>query len=220
MSNIDLNDADQNLGEGGETGALGNITADEQDIILAAEGIDKKRRSGPLILIGVVVLAAGSLFSMRTLTRVQGKTSETPMNPVITGYLEKATDASDLVAKEILAQLTDVKPRERLWVRDPFPPAVGGADPGDTTIVTPIGGTEPQWQSACKRGADKLKVTSVMRDLLANINKTIVQLGGTIVSDGIEFRIVEINNEGITVEAVHAEHGWRYEQLVGVKRGF
>lgn len=218
MSNIDLNDDGQNLGDGADPGALPGIGADEQDIILAAEGIDKKRRSGPLILIGVVVLAAGSLFSMRTLTRVQGRT-EAATNPVVEKYLKTATDGSDGVAKEILAQLTDVKPQERVFVRDLFviPPEVDKAG----TVVTVRGeSTEAQWQTSCRKGADKLKVTSVMRDLLANINKTIVQLNGTIISDGIEYRVIEITNEGITVETKHLEQGWRYEQLVAVKRLF
>jgi hypothetical protein len=217
VSNIDLNDTGNNLGEGAEPGALASLGADEQDIILAAEGLDKKRRSGPLILIGVVVLAAGALFSMRTLTRVSGS-GPTPIDAGVEKYLRSEAGGPDTTAAELLAQLTDVKPTERAYVRDLFLTAPSASGP--TVAAGPTAGTETGWQAACKRATDKLKVTSVMRDLLANINKSIVQLGGTVVSDGIQFRVIEITNEGITVEALHAEQGWRFEQPVGVKRGF
>lgn len=219
MSNIDLNDTGQGLGENTEPGALANLGADEQDIILAAEGAgEKRRRSGPLIVIGVVVLAAASLFSMRTLTKVTAKGVRTnDIDKIVDGYLKTPADGTDESAKTLIAQLTDVKPVDR-----PLPRGIFSTDKGDPGEPKPgpAPTQEGPWRTQCTRAADKLKVTSVMRDLLASINKKIVQLGGTVISEGVELTVIEITSDGITVEAVHPEQGWRFEAQVPVKRDF
>ena len=57
-----------------------------------------------------------------------------------------------------------------------------------------------------------------MRDRLANINRKIVQLNGVMTEGGIDFKVIGITNEAVTIEAEHADEGWRFEYQIKLRR--
>jgi hypothetical protein len=195
------------------------IGAEEQELdLLGAGGIGKKRRGGTIILIGVVVLAIGSLFSMRTLTKgyaasARGSDAENTVERFLRS-LGGGPDGGPSGA-DVLRVLAPVEPEERPTPRDPFEQ--------QETILLPVVSTTdgPEiWRAQVERAAETFNVTSVIKDRMAIINKRIVPLGAAIVEGGVTFTITDIGTDYVTVTAEDPANDLKYEGIVKVRRRF
>jgi len=220
MSMTDLN-SDQgidggNTGSGGVFDGLGDLEGDDQDLILAAEGMEKKTKSSTFVLIGVVVIAGASLFSMHTLTKANASgVRNKKLERTINDFLTNGTDTT-APSEKVLSLLTPVDPVDRPFDRNLFADVAGGP----ATAAGPRGDTEEGWKVEVGQAAEQLRVTSVMRGRLANINGKIVQIGGIIKESGVDFKISEITTEGVSIEARHEKKGWVFQTIVVLKRHF
>ncbi|MEE8148566.1 MAG: hypothetical protein V3T24_13240 [Longimicrobiales bacterium] len=200
--------------------------------LLAVDGGEKKRRSGALVLVLVVGLAIGSLFSMHTLSKVTGDT-------VRSGEIEKTVE-------DFLTALTGNRGS------DPQNP---GRDPIDTqraaldvlshdysdlqievnrnpfsisTDVVSMSGDpsrrREQRRAAMKKAAGELRVQSLLMGArpAAIINGKLVRVGGVIpvpASGGaIAFRVTSIAESGIKIVAEEPELDLRFETTLMLRR--
>jgi hypothetical protein len=207
----------------GAVGDLGGADGDLDDDFglghdpLMGEGSEKKSAKGMLIIVLVVGLAAGSLFSMHTLTKVtaaSGRNRE--IDATVDKFLKSMSGAQnpdgtggngDLVAShnEIVEVLTNNYTENQVKLdRNPFEFTGGGG--GDTG-----GGLTSR--SAVERAFGKLDLKSVIGGSrpLANINGKIVRVNQVMPvrlskMDGeIKFRVISITRDAVTVEAMGVE---------------
>ncbi len=206
----------------GDTGApvdgADDIIGEDYDLgvdPLSSDGPAKKKNKGMLIVILVVGLAAGSLFSMHTLTKVtaaSGRNAE--IDKTVERFLDSLTGAenpnpgpggSDLTDthREIVDVLTNdyVEHQVKRLERDPFVLS-GGGESGSPAPGLGL--------SAVQRAFTKLHLKSVIGGSrpLANINGKIVRVNQVMpvplskMEGEIKFRVKEITRDSVTVEAV------------------
>jgi hypothetical protein len=182
---------------------------------LMGEASEKKSAKGMLIIVLVVGLAAGSLFSMHTLTKVTAASGRNlEIDATVDKFLKSMSGAEnpdvtdpDLVSShnEIVEVLTNNYTESQVQLdRNPFEFSEGGG--GDTG-----GGSTSR--SAVERAFAKLDLKSVIGGSrpLANINGKIVRVNQVMPvrlskKEGeIKFRVTSITREAVTVEAVGVE---------------
>lgn len=193
--------------------------------LIAAEGMggEQKKRSGALVIVGVVVLAAAGLFSMHTLTQVKAddgadpKTSKT-VDDFLKGLGPEGGDEKK--HREAIAVIEGdyTSPQVPVdQVSDPF--LVAQVDPGPSTggpaVIT--GNCEQD----AKRAINDIKVQAVMLGArpTAFINGKTVQVGHAIEVRGVKFKVTAIGNDSVTVLAECPEdEGVRVEETVFMRR--
>lgn len=201
----------QTTGGGGD---LGQETAGSGDLEFepaAPGGLSGKKRTGLLLLL-VVGLAIGSMFSMRTLTKVSGGAKgNAKMETIVDDFLASIGSASKTQGddpatqsiegyKDVVHVLTDNYTRGQLkdLGRNPFSSYGEGEKP---IVAAPTG-------NQCDRAADKLVLKSVMGGSIANINGRVVRVGQVFPVDldkgggQVDFRLKEVGTDSVTVECV------------------
>lgn len=218
--------------ESGETASAGEFSPDPA-LDLVDEGSEKKRRSGAMVLVAVVVLAIGSLVSMRTLTKLTaGSIGPDKIDQTIDGGIKRilATDGDDHDQRRdaILAVLNDnfTKHQVDRLQRDPFDSGDEGIDPG----LSDEEYSRAERRAQFKQAAADLKLKSVIRGSrpLAILNGRIVRLGQkfsvTITGSRnaprqkVEFRVVSIANDSVTVVAEDKKLEIRHEATITLNR--
>lgn len=219
----------------GEEGYMPEAASDP----LAGGAGQKKKRTGVVVLIVVVGLAIGSLFSMHTLTKVtaaSGRDSETERT--IEKFLKSiggggptddSGESSDALVKghgEVVSILRDDynKHQVKELTRNPFDimsgPVVGDLSGGDSDYA------KAKLRDDIERAADKFKLKSVIMGSrpLANINGRIVRLNQVITVDGprsvgtIRFRVASISPDSVTVVAEDPRLDLRVEKVINLNR--
>jgi len=218
-------------GGAGDLGAAGDLDGDFDlgHDPLMGEGTVKKSAKGMLIIVLVVGLAAGSLFSMHMLTKVtaaSGRNAE--VDATVDKFLKtmagtKNTDGTgggrDLVSShnEIVRVLTNNYIENQVELdRDPFALSGGGGDAGGSTTS----------RSAVERAFAKLDLKSVIGGSrpLANINGKIVRVNQVMpvrlskMEGEIKFRVKSITREAVTVEAIDVELDEPFIKKLTLKR--
>ncbi len=197
---------------------------------LMGEGSEKKSMKGMLIVVLVVGLAAGSLYSMHTLTKVtaaSGRNDE--IDATVDRFLKSVAGAKnpdgtdrdpDLVSghNEIVKVLTNNYIEHQVELdRNPFTFDIG--DGGDT-------GGPTNSRSAVERAFAKLDLKSVIGGSrpLANINGKIVRVNQVMpvrlskMEGPIKFRVKAITRDAVTVEAIEVELDEPFIKKLTIKR--
>ncbi|MHC4774672.1 MAG: hypothetical protein ACYTBR_05295 [Planctomycetota bacterium] len=231
---------------GGEPGALGDLGQDGYGDAppvdpLMGQDAPKKKHTGVVVLIVVVGLAIGSLFSMHTLTKVtaaSGRNSETEQT--IEKFLKGMSGggpaanpgdsgSDDLVQghQEVVDVLKDDYTRHQVkeLARNPFDLMSSGPVTGD------LSGADGDYARAKRRddiekAAEKFQLKSVIMGSrpLANINGRIVRLNQVIPVEGsrsvgtIKFRVASISPDSVTVVAEDPQLELRVEKVLQLKR--
>lgn len=211
----------------------GEGVADELDPILT-DGAPPKKRTGAVVLVVVVGLAVGSLFSMHTLTKVTAAAGKsTDIEKTIDIFLNRVgggdgTDGGETGGElvdehqEVVAALQDdytdhqVKDLER----NPFEVVEGGG--GGPAIEVGEAQRRDQFEAA----AEQLRLKSVIGGSrpLANINGRIVRLNQTIpveasrISGTVNFKVIEITRDSVTVVAEDPGLKLRVEKVIKLNR--
>ncbi len=241
MSEFEQTGTGTHANAGGQSDSLGKLdfedSGDAGDLDpFIDESSRKKIRSGTLVLIVVVVLAGGSLFSMHTLTKVNAEAGRNPgIERTINDFLKSAaggssTDPGDsgqaLIDnhQRVLSALKPVKLDTPELTRDPF-----GAS-GETDHVDPV---EPgEWnqerrRAAITKAAHNLKVQSVIMGStpMAIINGHLVRLNGIVEAPpsgrgpAIKFRMIAVAHSSVTVVAEDPQFDLRIETVLEFNRG-
>ena len=208
---------------------------------LAGGAVQKKKRTGVVVLIVVVGLAIGALFSMHTLTQrsaasgLDGETERT-----IETFLKSVGGSGGTQAgsgesteslvqghKEVVSVLRDDFTQHQIkqLARDPFDVMSGALVVGD------LSGGDGEYARAKRRddidrAAEGFELKSVIMGSrpLANMNGRIVRLNQVIPYDGgrsvgvIKFRVVSISPESVTVVAEDPRLDLRVEKVIKLKR--
>lgn len=204
-----------------------------EDAILGEEGAPSKKKKGALILVVVIGLAIGSLFSMHTLTKVTASSGQsTDIERTVEQFLGKLTGTggnggeSSLVEDhaEVVEVLQDNYTQHQVkgLERDPFEMSSGGGGPEP---IDPVYGLE-QRRRQFEQAAEQLRLKSVIGGSrpLANINGRIVRLNQTIPVElprgggVVEFKVTEITRESVTVVSEDPELKLRVETVIKLKR--
>ncbi len=196
----------------------------------AAEGSGTKIRFGSMLIVVVIVIAIGAVFGMRTLAKATAA-NDTPTDSekTIDKFLKAGpggrTAADNLLAidnESVLGVLTGdytdhQVPLDRVQ-RNPF---VGGGGGGGGP-VDPAALGKGQLQQAMEAAGRRLKLKSVMmgRKPLAILNVGVVSVNGavTVRPEGIEFRVVSITGDSVTLVAEDPKSGLRVEQKLFLDR--
>lgn len=197
----------------------------------AAEGSGTKIRFGSLLIVVVIVIAIGAVFGMRTLAKATAA-NDTPTDSekTIDKFLKAGpggrTAADNLLAidnESVLGVLTGdytdhQVPLDRVQ-RNPF---VGGGGGGGGP-VDPAELDKGQLQRAMEAAGGKLKLKSVMmssRNPVAILNVGVIMLNRsvTVQPEGIEFRVVSITADSVTLVAEDPKSGLRVEQKLFLDR--
>ncbi len=241
MSEFEHTGMGTHANSGGQSDSLGQLDiedagdAGEFDAFMD-EGPRKKIRSGTLVLVVVVVLAGGSLFSMHTLTKANAQAGRNPgVERTIDDFLKSApggssTDSGDggqaLVDnhERVLTALKPVELATPELTRDPFNPT-GKIDHVDP--VKPGEWDEERRRAAITEAANNLKVQSVIMGStpMAIINGHLVRLNGFVEAmpsgrdPAIKFRMVAVAHTSVTVVAEDPQFDLRIETVLEFKRG-
>ncbi len=231
MSETDPNAAEKagftGMGFTGESPAQGDGDYDFSDDPLLSDGPERKKGKGALVLIVVVGLAAGSLFSMHTLTKVtaagdRNLESERTVDRFLSGGAKngKSGEGSEELVnghQEIVEVLTNNYIEHQVELdRNPFSQSGGGSEgkgsgPGLYTV---------------ERAFQKLNLKSVMGGSrpLANVNGRIVRVNQVIsvavskIDGDVKFRVVQITRDSIKVEAIGVELAEPFVRVIALKR--
>ena len=203
------------------------------DYSLGAAGIGdapKKKHTGALVLIVTVLLAAGSLFSMHTLTKVTASSGKnTEIERTIEQFLKNmgpetpgADGVEELVEghSEVVAALTDNYTEHQITDLDRNPFALFGGPTG--TAQSDTGARIDQ----VERAANKLILKSVIggRRPLANINGRIVRLNQIVpvelskAEGTVKFRVTAITRKSVTLVAEDADIEKPFEKTIHLKK--
>ncbi len=227
-------DADSaDLAEGGDlvpeaTMPLGTgaFAAEEGDLALLA-GSGKRRRTGPLVLIGVVVLAVGGLVCMHALSKItaaaRGDTAiEQTIDLFLTSVTKSQAGGSSQSAGELVRShraVVDILSDDYTALQVPlvdvqFNPFVIQRDSRSGYQAVPDSGDDESRRLERSRAKRRDEIESACRKLhlksvimgkvtLANLSGRIVRVGEVvpIKTDGIEFRVTSITRDSITLTA-------------------
>ena len=205
----------------------GAFAAEDGDLDGLDDGLAKKRRTGPLILIAVVLLAVGGLFCMHALSKITGAfEGNSEIEATITKFLNSVTgtelgnsagSARDLVAShravvDILSDdytdlqipLSDVQFNPFVLDRGAQPisqPEVDLGDDDDRRLERKRAKRRETILSAA--GSLRLKSVIMGRTPLANISGSIVRIGEVVSVDHeeVDFHVTAIMNDSVTITA-------------------
>ncbi|MCH8005202.1 MAG: hypothetical protein IH888_03105 [Planctomycetes bacterium] len=241
MSEFEHTGTGMQANAGGQSDSLGKLdledSGDAGDLDpFMDEGPRKKIRSGTLVLVVVVVLAGGSLFSMHTLTKVNAGAGRNPgIERTINDFLKSAaggssTDSGDsgqaLVDnhQRVLSALKPVELATPHLTRDPFDTTNENVDeePEDRGEWN-----KERRRAAITKAAKTLKVQSVIMGStpMAIINGHLVRLNGVVEampsgrSPAIQFRMVAVAHTSVTVVAEDPQFDLRIETVLEFRRG-
>ncbi len=227
MSETDPNAAEKagftGMGFTGESPAQGDGDYDFSDDPLLSDGPERKKGKGALVLIVVVGLAAGSLFSMHTLTKVtaagdRNLESERTVDRFL-GAKNGTGEEGGLIAghQAIVEVLTNNYIEHQVELdRNPFSQSGGGSKgerPGAGLYTV-------------QRAFQMLSLKSVMGGSrpLANVNGRIVRVNQVItvalskIDGDVKFRVIQITRDSIKVEAIGVELAEPFVRVVALKR--
>jgi hypothetical protein len=214
------------MGGGGDLGtepAAGGDLEFDPSTVDAAPG---KKPTGILIMLLVLGLAVGMLFSMKTLTKVSGSAGKnTKVEGLVEDFLKAmGSDRSsgpdggdDPIGSynDVVNVLTDnyTKNQVKDLGRNPFEPIDGGGP----VVVAPAG-------NAFERAANKLVLKSVMGNSIANFNGRIVRVGQVFPFDlgknegSVEFKLTAVGPDSATVAGVGGDPDAPFEQTIFLRR--
>jgi hypothetical protein len=208
------------------------------DPLAGAESV-KRSNAGTLLIIAVIVIAAGGLFSMRFLAKVNASaTSDGDLEKSIVSFLGTldggpGTNKSQSVLLQndttVLNVLKESYTEHQVpWeniAKDPFDLS-GENTPVPTT--TPDDGSH-QWDQqrrealqAMESASKSLELSSVLMGStpLANINGKILRVGDVLHMDkqNVDFRITKIESDSATLVGEDAALNVKYEITIAIKR--
>ena len=221
----------------GDTGApadgAGDLLGEDFDLgdaPLISDGSTKKKGKGMLVVVLMVGLAVGSLFSMHTLTKVTAASGRNvEIDETVEGFLKSLTGAGSpssgtegIDLTDSHREIVDVLTRDytehqvKKLTRNPF--AFSGGDSGGPGPGLGL--------SAVQRAFTKLHLKSVIGGSrpLANINGKIVRMNKVIsvplskMEGEIKFRVTEITRDSVTVEAVGIDLAEPFVRKLKLKR--
>ncbi len=222
----------------------GAFEAEDGDLDLL-DGSAKKRRTGPLVLIAVVVLAVGGLFCMHTLSKITASArGDTAIEKTIDLFLSSVTrsqaDGSSQSAGELVKShraVVDVLSDDYTVLQIPlasvqFNPFViqRNAQPGHQALPDP--GDDESRRLERSRAKRREEIESACHSLrlksvimggmpLANLSGLIVRLGEVvpIETEGIEFRVTSITHDSITLTANEPSLKLKVDVVLELDRG-
>ena len=205
----------------------GAFAAEDGDLDMLDDGSGKKRRTGPLVLIAVVVLAVGGLFCMHALVKITAATQgNSEIDITITRFLNSMTgshpggssqSAGELVRShravvDILSDdytalqipLSDVQFNPFMIYRDAQPMTQSVVDPGDEDAKR-LERKRAKRREEIEIACHNLRLKSVIMSgvPLANVSGFIVRIGEvvSVEHEGIELQVTSITNDSITLTA-------------------
>lgn len=216
----------ETVGGGGELGAEPVGGGELEFDPAAVEAPPGKKPTGILVIILVVGLAIGMLFSMKTLTKVSGSAGKNPkIESVVEDFLkamggETPTDpkgGEETIGSydDVVHVLTDnyTKNQVKDLGRNPFDPLDGTAGP----VLPPAG-------NQFERAANKLVLKSVMGNSIANFNGRIVRTGQVFPFDlgknegSVDFKLISVGPDSATIEAVGGDPDKPFERTIFLRR--
>ncbi len=210
-------EGDSSVGQFGGDGGIDAYASDAPKI-----------KFGSLLIVIVVLVAAGAVFGMRTLTKITaaaGGTSD--VERTVEHFLNGAAKGpqSDnplgLGDNTILCVLDGDYAERQIPIQDvqknPFAP--DGALPGGHVVVDPGAGSG-SWSRIVQSAAAQLQLKSVMRGTspLANINGRIVSLRGSITVGGVTFKVIKITSSSVKLVAKDPKSDAEVETTVMLDR--
>ncbi len=192
-----------------------------------------KKRKGAIVLIVVIGLAIGSLFSMHTLTKVSASSGKsTDIQKIVDEYLnrlspdlENPETASSLIEdhSEVVKVLTDDFRKHQVGElsRNPFKVF----EPGVPMTQDSSEYSKAALQDRFETAADEMRLKSVIGGSrpLANLNGRIVRLNQTIPVElgksgpPVVFTVIDISRDSVTVVAEEPKLGLRVERVIKLK---
>ncbi len=203
------------------------FAAEDGDLDGLDDGLAKKRRTGPLILIAVVLLAVGGLFCMHALSKITGASQgNSEIEATITKFLNSMTgaqlgnskgSAKDLVAShravvdvlsdnytDLQIPLSDLQFNPFVIDRGPQPIAEPEVDFGDDDARR-MERKRVKRREEIQSAADSLRLKSVIMGgtPLANISGTIVRIGEVVPVDHeeVDFHVIAITKDSVKLTA-------------------
>lgn len=195
----------------------------------------RKKRTGAIVLIVVIGLAIGSLFSMHTLTKVTASSGRsTDIEKTVEEFLRRVggvegTDGgesgTELVEnhQKVVAVLKDNYTEHQVkgLERNPFNVFEGGPSQPDGGVFG-LAQRREQFEMA----AEKLRLKSVIGGSrpLANINGRIVRLNQSIpvqisrTAGSVNFKVIEITRNSVTVVAEEPKLDLRVVKIITLDR--
>ena len=240
----DLMEAEDLASEATKPLGIGAFEAEDGDLDLL-DGSAKKRRTGPLVLIAVVVLAVGGLFCMHTLSKITAASrGDTAIEKTIDLFLNSVTksqagrsskSASELVRShravvDVLSDdytalqipLIDVQFNPFVIQRDAQPVHQAVSDPGDDESRR-LERSRAKRREEIENACNSLRLKSVIMGSvpLANLSGLIVRLGEVvpIETEGIEFRVTSITHDSITLTANEPSLKLKVDVVLELNRG-
>ena len=222
----DLMEAEDLASEATKPLGIGAFEAEDGDLDLL-DGSAKKRRTGPLVLIAVVVLAVGGLFCMHALSKITAASrGDTAIEKTIDLFLTSVTksqaggssqSAGDLVRshRAVVGVLSDDYTALQIPLTDvQFNPFVIQRDARPIHQAVPDSGDDESRRLARSRAKRREEIESACHSLrlksvimsgtpLANISGSIVRIGGVVSVDheGIDFQVTAITKDSVTITA-------------------
>lgn len=190
--------------------------------LIAAEGLDKKKRSGALVIVGVVVLAAASLFSMHTLTKAHGKDESDPKaTKTVDDWLLNDQKQQEADMERVIDGLTHDYTKNQIATAelkaDPFE---GDEEVGGAAVEPKGDGCEDEIRAAAK----ELKLNSVLlgatptaiiNGKLARLNREVTI---TVRNRKVAFLVTAITADSATVVAGCEGSEAKVETTIFIKR--
>ncbi len=205
----------------------GAFAAEDGDLDGLDNELVKKRRTGPLILIAVVLLAVGGLFCMHTLSKITGATqSNSEIEATISDFLNSIAgmklgdsegSARDLVAShrkvvdvlvdnytDLQIPLSDLQFNPFVIDRGSQPTAQPDVDFGDDDARR-LERKRVKRREVIQSAAHSLRLKSVIMGgtPLANISGSIVRIGEvvSVQHEDIDFHVTAITKDTVTITA-------------------
>lgn len=218
-----MNPNDSNLGSSSTPDAAVSPEGGEGDSISVGQfggdgGIDAfasdapKIKFGSLLIVVVVLVAAGAVFGMRALTKITaaaGGTSD--VEQTVEHFLKSGVASGSqsdnplgLGDDSVLGVLEGDYAERQIPIQDvqknPFAP--DGALSGGHVVVDPGEGSGT-WNRIVQSAAAELQLKSIMRgrNPLANINGRIVSLRGSLTVGGVTFKVIKITTSSVKLVA-------------------
>lgn len=223
------------LGTGGGDG----FDADSAlDPLAGAESV-KRSNAGTLLIIAVIVIAAGGLFSMRFLAKVNASANaDGDVEKNIVSFLAMLDGGSGSnKSHSVLLQndTTVLNVLKESYTEHQVPLENLAKDPFNLTgDATPVAATNPddgshEWDQqrreklqAMESASKSLELSSVLMGStpLANINGKILRVGDVLHLDRqkVDFRVTEIEADAVTLVGEDAALNVKYEVTVNIKR--
>lgn len=223
----------------GTSGGDGFDADSSLDPLAGAETV-KRSNAGTLLIIAVIVIAAGGLFSMRFLAKVNASTnSDGNVEESIVSFLN-ALDGGNgsKQTKSVLLQndTTVLNVLKESYTQHQVPLENLAKDPFDltddsvptATATTPDDGSH-QWDArrrerlqAMESASKSLELTSVLMGStpLANINGKILRVGDVVdlEKQKIQFRVTAIEADAATLVGEDTALNLKYEITITIKR--